>query len=76
MSITTAHDHPHCCAHNNLRYCQVCRLVYCLDCRKEWREGASAWIYQGQYPYTTTIGCGGLGNANPQLTTTNTCDHT
>ena len=62
------HDlHKHCCKHESLRYCEVCQVVYCTKCGKEWREYGYAYTYTyPTYPistWTTTTG------------NTLTCDH-
>ena len=42
------HKHEHCCKHSNLAYCEVCRVVYCKDCGKEWIE-KTYWTYSNVY---------------------------
>jgi hypothetical protein len=43
--------HHHCeCQHERVKYCPVCRVVYCEDCRREWVE--RGWNFT-TYPYTT-----------------------
>jgi hypothetical protein len=27
------------CEHNNLKHCKECDVVYCEDCKKEWKQG-------------------------------------
>jgi len=45
------HHHEHCCEHEQVKYCKVCRVVYCAKCGKEWKEGI--WYYPYYtYPYT------------------------
>jgi len=47
-----SHDHhEHCCEHEKLKYCKVCRVVYCKDCKTEWKE--HGWVYT--YPWTYTV---------------------
>ncbi len=34
-----SHDHHSCvCAHTSLAYCNICMVVYCTQCKKEWIE--------------------------------------
>jgi len=47
--------HEHCCKHENVKYCVVCKVVYCKGCGKEWRGNPYNWYYPN-YPYTYTIG--------------------
>lgn len=42
------HKHTH-CLHNKLKYCEVCDVVYCEDCGREW--GGYSYSYQ---PWVTT----------------------
>lgn len=45
-----AHIHNHCS--HALQYCEVCDVVYCLKCNKEWAT-RSLYIYgYPAYPYT------------------------
>jgi len=48
-------DHEHCCEHENLRYCKVCKVIYCVDCGIKWKVWGKSY---GTYPYeyTTTTG--------------------
>jgi hypothetical protein len=46
--------HDQClCEHSDLRYCKVCKVVYCLKCGREWVEknpysytwyGSTTWM--------------------------------
>ena len=38
--------HENCCKHENIKYCAVCKVVYCRDCKKEWVEN---WDLQSWY---------------------------
>jgi hypothetical protein len=42
--------HGHGCEHLNIKYCQFCGIVYCLDCNQEWIK---YWNYSTS-PYTIT----------------------
>ena len=49
-----SHDHHHCkCEHTKVAYCKKCQLVYCLDCKKEWKENWT-YTYQWYYPNVCT----------------------
>ena len=41
--VKMKHRHKDCCFHTNLGYCEVCKVVYCKDCDKEWVE-QTLWI--------------------------------
>jgi len=49
-----SHEHcGHCCEHKAVKFCKICKVVFCLDCKKEWRDNPfyySPWTY----PYTVT----------------------
>lgn len=66
------HSHEHCCEHKNLKYCNVCKVVYCVDCKKEWKEGY--WWYPNYYPLyplytaTPTITSGSTYSINTETT--------
>ena len=51
------HNHHTCtCPHNNVKYCALCNVAYCVDCGKEWVE---RWTYVwNTYPsnFDTTQG--------------------
>lgn len=32
------HNHDYCCAHVHVKYCIVCKVVHCLDCKQEWTQ--------------------------------------
>lgn len=43
-------EHNHChCEHKNLKYCSVCNVVYCCDCKAEWHQDSctTTWTYPG-----------------------------
>jgi hypothetical protein len=46
------HNHSHCCLSHELGYCQVCDIVYCKKCGKEWKNTNYSW---GGITYTTGI---------------------
>jgi len=55
------HNHHHnCCRHKNLGYCEVCKVAYCKDCGKEWRDNTGYWTYPGTWtaPTITYTTCG------------------
>lgn len=66
-------SHDHCCEHKNLKYCGVCKVVYCTNCKKEWVE---KYHWTLAYPQTTWYGtaCGSykLGDT----ITKGLCSHT
>ena len=46
------------CKHFNVKYCDICDIVYCADCGYEWFKKCELSHYSSlwnQYPYTTTI---------------------
>ena len=49
------HDHNH-CQHTNLKFCSVCNVVYCVDCKKEWKENYSNWTWSQPLMSTYTGG--------------------
>ena len=53
------------CKHENVKYCQKCDKVYCLDCSKEWPE--QQWEYPYQWYYTTPH----CDTGTPQITWAN-----
>lgn len=54
--FTSRHDHvQHTCKHEHLAYCDTCKLVYCRDCGKEWREYGQAWNLLQQYGQATRL---------------------
>jgi hypothetical protein len=36
ICMMNKHQHKNCCEHNSVKYCKVCKLVYCESCGKEW----------------------------------------
>ena len=57
------HKHDHCCKHRVIAYCEVCKVAYCKECGKEWRDYPSYWTQPWSYTtpmitpfYTTTCG--------------------
>jgi hypothetical protein len=52
------HEHQ-VCKHENLKWCEKCDLIYCLnpDCKKEWKHEA--------YSYTWTQPCSTGTTFNP-----------
>ena len=62
-------NHEHCCKHENLKYCQVCKLVYCKGCNKEWRDWG--WTYTNPWIHTSpTINPSHTGTITPGSTVT------
>ena len=48
------------CKHFNVKYCDICDIIYCVDCGYEWFKKCELSHYSSlwnQYPYTTTIHC-------------------
>ena len=50
-----AHNHSHCCKHENVKFCGKCDTPYCEDCGKEWFEECTLSHNYGWYPWTNTI---------------------
>jgi hypothetical protein len=48
------HEHDG-CKHKKLKYCDICDIVYCEECHKEWKF--NTFTYIPYYPYTYTIPC-------------------
>ena len=77
-------NHNHCCKHLNLRYCPVCKVIYCVNCKKEWVEKTiytftypcTYYIYPSYYthPYDPQIETGTAGG-NYEISTSASCDH-
>ena len=62
------HNHYHCCEHKNLKYCEKCDVVYCVDCGKEWGR---KWSYTTwSNPWDT----GTVTNVHPWMDAS-TCNH-
>lgn len=86
-----SHSHSCKCKHENVKYCDHCKTVYCCDCNQEWTaKVTTTWYYPywGQYQGSGTVyaknvsGAGGTGGVNVDsvtLTATNTpttqCKH-
>lgn len=74
-----SHDHHgHCCEHKAVRYCRVCKAVYCLDCGKEWRN--KIWYNAcPPYPQWTYAACSNTMTAGldtmAAVRTTGSCVH-
>lgn len=51
------HSHHHGCKHD-LKYCEVCDVVYCTKCGKEWGKTVFYYSYSSPYVYP-------LPNTNP-----------
>ena len=68
------HNHENCCKHGEVKYCEVCKLVYCLKCGKEWRDQGNIWTYtypsySSYLPPPNTAASSG-GSTNTRLTYT------
>ena len=58
------HEHKQC--KHNLKYCSICDIVYCEDCKKEWRDipVCPSWDrptvpdVTGPYPFPDRAFCG------------------
>lgn len=44
------HKHNHC--HHNLKHCEICDVVYCTNCSKEWGR-TKLYPYYTYYPNVT-----------------------
>jgi hypothetical protein len=69
------HEHSE-CKHENLKYCPICQVVYCEDCKKEWRDQVYTYpYYYPIYPYTQPyITYKGVGDV-PVYGTITVCSH-
>ena len=70
--------HEHCCEHDDLRYCKVCRVVYCKGCGKEWRNKNWYNTYPPypQWTYTVSLGSVDAGRGTmAAVPTTGSCVH-
>ena len=49
------HNHGSCCKHEEVKYCGVCKLVYCVKCGEEWgkRDYTWTWTYPTYPTYPT-----------------------
>lgn len=41
--MTNKHKHDH-CKHENLQYCERCRVVHCLDCKHEFPQKETVYV--------------------------------
>jgi len=48
------HEHIQ-CKHNNLKYCSICDVVYCEDCKKEWKSGICIDCYYDRPDSGSTV---------------------
>ncbi len=58
-----SHKHNCSCDHENVKYCNCCRLVYCVGCNQEWQT-RNTWIYSYPY-YSGTVSTDGPNQAIP-----------
>lgn len=64
------HDHHTCketCGHENVKFCPVCDVAYCMGCKREWGHCKLA-----HYPYVYTY----PQYTHPNWTTTTAADST
>lgn len=55
MAKDEKHEHAHeHCKHEHLKYCAVCKLVFCQDCKREWQGNPGYYFYT----YPTYSGTG------------------
>lgn len=59
------HEHNH-CVHDSLKHCGRCDVVWCLDCKKEWRVQPTpytitTWPERDISIAGSTIDCGTVG---------------
>jgi hypothetical protein len=65
------HHHHDCCEHEDLAYCKVCKVAYCKDCGKEWRDNPGYSLYP-HWPNTWETPTVTWGNTCGTLTTADT----
>lgn len=59
-----SHKHNCECSHENVKYCQTCKVCHCLECNQEWSVTPVYRYTYYNYPYS-----GGLvGNNQAQFT--------
>jgi len=72
MTLHTHHEH--CCEHEQVKYCKICKVVYCVKCGKEWRE--NFWTYTYTYPtYSVPYQTAGSSYKISDISTTTVCNH-
>lgn len=50
-------SHNHCHCNHELKHCEICDVVYCTKCSKEWKQDwAYTWTYPSCYVTGTTSG--------------------
>lgn len=53
------HNHHSCsCDHTDVKYCNTCKIIHCLDCNQEWSPRISYYPYTYTQPWYTTLGQG------------------
>lgn len=53
------HEHAKC--KHQLKYCEHCDLVYCEECKREWKKEMTGWTYtsctKGTAAYPLVTNC-------------------
>ena len=70
------HNHHHCeCEHENVKYCKCCKVVYCKDCNKEWKDYSGwTWTYPS-YTSPSLYGAASCGTITTTDSNTILCSH-